>query len=190
MHGDMNKMDIQTAQQLYSKIGEFIRSDTGNIADLMGSSCLTNDTYFNALEYTDLMFYRTLSNIRMFSGSDGDGFLSTLLNTFKRALVKIKEAKGFARIILVGDVIPPPLAEIKQDHSDVLEIIPVQIKEGVNLSHYIVCDENMLRDELVHKELTPKTDINEIKASVYFDNDIKAKGFIERFDGLWKSLSA
>jgi len=154
----------------------------------MGSSGLVNDTYFNALEYTDLMFYRTLSNIRMFSGSDGDGFLSTLHSSFGRALAKIKKADGFARLILISDEIPPALKQIQQTHSDVLEVVPVRIESGVNLSHYIVCDDNMLRDEKVHKTLTPETDIKEIKAFVYFDNEAKAKNFAEKFDDLWRFL--
>lgn len=181
-------MDIKKAQELYVEIGEFIRSDISNIANKMGSSCLANDTYFNALEYTDLMFYRTLSNIRMFSGSDGDGFLSTLRSSFERALAKIKKAKGFARIILISDEIPSALKKIQEKHADVLKIIPVQLKSGVDLSHYIVCDNNMLRDEKVHKNLTQDTDIKEIKASVYFDNEAKAENFAEKFDDLWDFL--
>lgn len=181
-------MNIETAQKLYGELGEFIRKDTSDVADKVGSSCLSNDTYFNALEYTDLMFYRTLSHIRIFSGGDGDGFLSTLRSTFERALTKIKEAKGFARVILVNDEIPLFLKEMQGKHSYVLEIIPVQVKEGIELSHYIVCDDNMLRDEKSHKKLTPDTDIKEIKASVYFDNQAKAKNFAEKFDNLWKFL--
>ncbi len=183
-------MDIQNAQRVYGEIGEFIRGDISNIANKMGSSGLANDTYFNALEYTDLMFYRTLSNIRMFSGGDGDGFLSTLHNSFERALAKIKEAKGFARIILINDEIPPALKQIQQTHPDTLEIVPVRVESGVDLSHYIVCDDNMLRDEKLHDILTPDTDIREIKASVYFNNDTKSQAFIERFDNMWKSLSS
>ena len=134
------------------------------------------------------MFYRTLSSIRMFSGGDGDGFIFTLRKTFERALTKIKSAKGFARIILVNEDVPPVLKDIQNTHPDVLEIIPVQVKEGVNLSHYIVCDNNMLRDEKLHNELAPETDIKEIKASVYFNNKAKAKNFAEKFDDLWNSL--
>ena len=183
-------MDIKNAQRVYGEIGEFIRGDISNIANKMGSSGLANDTYFNALEYTDLMFYRTLSNIRMFSGGDGDGFLSTLYSSFERALAKIKKAKGFARIILISNEIQPALKEIQGRHADVLEIIPAKVKEGVELSHYIVCDDNMLRDEQLHDILTPETDIREIKASVYFDNEAKSKNFAEKFDDLWKSLNS
>ena len=183
-------MNIREAQDLYSQLGEFIRGDTSNIAKGIGSSCLNNDTYFNALEYTDLMFYQTLSDIRMFSGGDGDGFLSTLRSTFERALAKIDAAKGFARIILISNAIPPFLKEIQADHPKALEIIPVQVKDNVDLSHYIVCDDNMLRDEKPHSNLTPETDIGEIRASVYFDNKVKAKSFIEKFDELWRFLNS
>lgn len=190
MIGSMRKMNIKDAQRLYGEIGEFIRGDISNIANKMGSSCLINDTYFHALEYTDLMFYRTLSNIRMFSGGDGDGFLSTLRVNFERALAKIKKAKGLARIILVNNKIPPALKEIQDIHPDVLKIIPVRVEDGIELSHYIVCDDNMLRDEKLHDILTPETDIKGIKASVYFDNKTKTQAFIERFDDLWRALSS
>lgn len=181
-------MKIAHAQKLFKELGEFIRNDTSDIANKVGTSRLDNDTYFHALEYTDLMFYRTLSSIRIFSGGDADGFIATLRKTFERALIKIKNAKGFARIILVNNNIPPVLQELQKDHPGVLEIIPVQVEEGVDLSHYIVCDANMLRDEKLHKELTPDTDIKEIKAAVYFDNKARAQNFAEKFDDLWKSL--
>ena len=46
----------------------------------------------------------------------------------------------------------------------------------------------MVRDEQIHGELSDKTDANEVKAMVYFNNQAKATVKREKFEGYWKAL--
>jgi hypothetical protein len=149
---------------------------------------MQNDNYFHAMFFTDYMFRSTKHRLRILSGAQADGFLGILKTSLEGLLKNITKNCGFAHIILVDGSISPFLKSMKQKYP-VLKTILVKTVRAENIRHTIVCDDYMVRDEKPHPQLTDDSNVEEIKATVYFNNKKRASVAADSFDQMWEILS-
>jgi hypothetical protein len=184
-------MTIQAAREIFGKYDEAFFQDNANLTkmlrDSQSTAPLSNGSYLHALIYTDQMFRNTNNSFRMFTGGCGDGFLSCLSDSFEAMLKRLHSFKAKARVIIV-DGSAGFLADVKARFSETLEIVEAVAKPGSEISHFIVCDDAMVRDELPHVPLSEDKDANLIKAQVYFHNRAMSEIFSLRFDQTWDFL--
>lgn len=189
---DMAKMKIEDAKRLYLQWGKVLQPDYDHLIDAHREQKphkgMPNDNYYHALCLTDRMFRETKHHMRMLSGKDGDGFLTTLRESFEGMLVNITENGGFAHIILVADTVSNFIKEMKEKYSS-LQVTLACLKEGRQIAHSIVCDNRMVRDEKTHPPLTEESNANDIKATIYFDDKVVAKVAAENFDSAWELIN-
>ncbi len=186
------KMNIKYTKAFFKMSWEYLRPDFDSSIErnkeIDPEEPLPNDNYYHALAYTDYMFRKTMNELRMLSGSDGDGFLETLIESFEGALGRIQKSEGFAHIILVNEKAPEFLRAMGKRY-DRLAITQAELNEGQEIEHTIICDKHMFRAEKVHGPLNDDTLINEIKADVYFNSKRKAGLAIKSFDDTWSYLN-
>jgi hypothetical protein len=144
-----------------------------------------NDSYFDALFLTDIMFSKAQREIRMMTGSLGEGFLKALEGSLDGALQRITEARGHARLIFVNSSFPEQLVAVHKKFP-ALEFRGATAPDGV--SHFITCDSMMAREEQPHAPLTDDAPISAIKAKVYFNNPEKTGVMDSFFDTVWAKL--
>lgn len=185
-------MTIQTARDLFLQYGEKFRPDCEAVVSLVRkrnlSDALPNSNYLHALSLTQLMLDHTDHEFRMLTGCAGDGFLSSLKSSFVEMLRRIRDVKGTARIIFVNDNRKSEwIDSLRKEFPDTLDT--VSVRAATNLSHFIVCDDDMVRDEELHDALTEQSSANLIKAKVFFKNLAMAEVFSVRFDAIWKGVS-
>ena len=185
-------MKIKDARGLFTDWGEELYRDFDAMIERNKKTDpenpLSNSNYCHALFFTDYMFRDTLQHIRMLSGGNADGFLSTLASSFENALKRITKNKGFVRVILITEKLPAALEAMAEKYP-VLKLMPVTVMGNAKVSHRIICDDNKLRDEQCHNVLTDDSSVNEVVADVYFNSRIKAQLAAENFDKLWDSLN-
>lgn len=185
-------MTIGNAKSIYRKFGVDLRIDTISIVKLIRGSGinlpLQNCNYLHALSYTDLMLSHTQCNFRMLTGCAGGGFLDCLLERFDEMLARLKKNGGKAKIILVNSESSGPLVSLKEKYADSLEYTEASTNEDANIRHYIVSDDDMVRDEEPHPKLTDEQSAELIQAKVYFRNTSKAAALIQEFDAIWSHL--
>ncbi len=188
----MEKMNIGDAKHIFKDWASSLSPDNDLLIKTHKATNpevgLSNNNYLHALFYTDYMFRHSQRTIRMLSGDEGDGFLSLLKSSFETALERIKKRAGFVQLILVDSEVSQFLSSLKTRYQDTLKIIPATTREGRPVSHMIICDEHMLREEQPHVRLDDKTDAGEVKAQVYFNSTVKTRLAIKSFDDIWKSL--
>jgi len=73
-------------------------------------------------------------------------------------------------------------------YKDVLQIVSATTKDDAIIPHFIVCDNDMVRDEEPHGPLDDNTNANEVCAEVFFNNHSKARVFSSRFNAMWDAL--
>jgi len=185
---------VALAKYLYERYGDEIYSDQlRTIGERIASKeefVLHNDTYVNALLYTDLMLQNTSKSLYVFAGKEGDGFLSTLSKSFKDAMGRIRDNKGQVKVIGVttSETESTFLNEIKEQFPDNFEIKPLIVEDKTQLKHFIVADKKHSRVEELHAELSPKTNVKEIKAEVAFNNSTKGEFLTKFFEELWAMI--
>lgn len=191
MSNQEKKMTIERAKQFYAKYGDAFQADTNNMVTLIRASGynepLANSNYMHALCYTDAMFQHTSHEFRMLTASATD-FIECLQDSFKAMLNRIKKNKGKARIVIVDGDKSQALEKIENEYDGTLKIIEAVSSSNSPIAHFIVCDDDMVRDEAPHKPLTKESDADVITAEVYFRNNIKADIISQKFDQIWKSL--
>ena len=186
-------MKVKDAQRIFSRWGESISVDFDALIrqkkKVAPQEGMRNDNYYHALFFTDYMFRSTEHYLKMLSGSQGDGFLSVLKKSFEDALKRItRNRQGEVQIILVNCDISQSL-QLMMDRYPALSVTLAKSAKNENVSHTIICDEYMVREEEPHKELTGDSDVRAIKAKVFFNNKDRAKIASESFDSIWKRLN-
>ncbi len=191
-----DKLTIKQAIDSYNQHGDeyygpAMRQALLGYSEHKNNEPLRNDSYVDALFLTDIMLQRTLRSMEVLTGKCVEQFLGVLKDPFIAALQRIKNVgKGSARFILVdAESVPPILLELKKAG------LPVEIKrgrtvDGAKVTHLIVCDGKMLRDEEYHGVLTETTPAEEIKAKVYMNSPVHAKVAQAHFNGIWNCLPA
>lgn len=149
-----------------------------------------NSTLTHALTLTGVMFRHTDCELRMVTGGFGDGFIECLSDEFDKMLCRLRRNGGRARVVVVdGGEEQEVLRRFTDEFKDTLLWTPATAR-GAKLSHYIICDDDMVRDEEPHGPLSSDTPENEVRADVYFNNRSVASLFAKRFDILWNKLRA
>ncbi len=190
----MSRMTIEDAKKVFEKFGTSLLPDLEAMVTLFRENRidapLSNNNYLHALSMTDFMMANTSSSFLMVTGGDGDGFLGCLQDQFDSMLKRIQKANATAKIIILGsqstgtDILVP----MERKYPEALNVIRLHAKGSV-MPHFIVCDDDMVRDEEIHETLNKDQDANLIKAKVYFRNKPVAKVFIQRFEMIWNILS-
>lgn len=186
-------MTVSEAKKVFGDFGLHMRGEFESIVTVFREhgicDAVSNSSYLHALILTDLMFRHTSHSFSMVTGCAGDGFLTSLSNSFRKMLFRIKDARGTARIVFLDK--PEPKNQcfdnLRKEFAGTLSCISA-LSSG-KVSHFMVCDQDMVRDEDLHKPLTPDSSAHLIKARVYFRNKPKASAFSMRFDSLWNALT-
>lgn len=186
-------MDIGKAKALFNECGGEMVREYESIAAFCRENRidapLANGNFLHALTLTDLLFRHTEKSLLMLTGGAGDGFIACLEKTFKAMLGRLRSNKGSARIIIVdGDQENKLLRSLQKDYPGVLQVARAT-SSGSPISHFIVGDGEMLRDEEPHPQLNDSIDANVIKADVYFHSPNIASIFTNRFDAMWRRVN-
>lgn len=191
MANSMGKLTVAKCQKLYRNHGDVFLQDTRDVVNVIRekgqSRGLKNSNYFHALTLTHVMLEHTSSAFRMITGADGDEFLGCLDNAFRDMLERLRQANQKAKVILL-DGEPKYLSGFRDDYSDVLEYELATVAEDNTVNHFIVCDDDMSRDEQPHDPIDNDEDASTIKATVDFSNRAKAGLLAARFDRIWRQL--
>ena len=146
-----------------------------------------NDSYFDALYLTDVMFGRAEQSVRLLTGPGLDKFLEALEKPFRDLLERLTKTGGFVRVVMLGSTMPANLLALCKEFNKVLTIHRASTKE--QLKHFIVCDSRMARLEEPHGDITESSLATEIKARVYFNDPVKAEVFEKYFDTIWETVA-
>lgn len=189
------QMTINEAKQFFARFKDDLRPDVEALVSLFRDSeidaPLANGNFLHALSLTELMIDHTRQSFSMLTGGSGDGFLSCLKDNLRRMLARVRSVGGQARIIVInGDRDPSAcMTELQREFAGTLEVKTVFAAPGTNITHFIVCDDDMVRDEEPHPPLSDVASANLIKAKVFFRNRPKAKAFAFRFNSIWQALT-
>lgn len=197
---DMSRLTIAQSQKFYRDHGDELLKDYQSLVNLIRShridSAVGNSNYLHALLLTRIMLDETSQQFRMLTGGVLDGFFSTLSDQWRAMLVRIRNRRkvdgdiAFARILVVNGGEPcGALKSLEDEFSDVLQVIGAKYRDN-SLTHFIVGDHDMVRDEKEHGPLDPESDANTVLADVSFYSPAKAHMFSTRFDTFWKAVSA
>ena len=184
----MEIMKISDAIEIYkNKQLDCVDEDYKELVRLVRESRIKdpikNSNYSHALYLTDLMFGCTTESLRIFCGNGGDGFLTALKDSFEKAVKRVIKNGGTVKIILLADSAPDILKELKSKYKEKFQYALANAKGLLN--HYIVCDSRLLRYEEKHEPITKDSEVDLIKANVYFNNPSIAKMMEDGFDTIW-----
>jgi len=186
-------MTIQEVVEKYKAEGHnFIEEDYRDIVEVIRQNRLDfeipNSNYSHFLYLTELMFQGTSKNICMLNGMrTGCDWLDVLQGSLTGAIERIKNNGGSLRAIFVGESdAPQSIVDLHDKFRDTVQFITATATKPIK--HFIACDNHMLRDEELHKPITPEMDSREIKATVYLDNPAETRIVIEKFDTFWNYL--
>jgi len=190
---EAHHMDIATAKRFFLECREELVEGYRNVADYCRehqiSAPLPNDNFVHALTLTDLMFDKCQRSLRMLTGGHGDGFIGCLKDTFVKMLHRLKKNSGVAQILVLnGGSESKLLDSLAAEFPGTLKIAKGRIVSGA-VSHCIVADNEMVRDEQPHEPLAELTSANVIKANVYFHSPGMADLFSKRFDAIWERVA-
>lgn len=189
-------MRVSDATRIFCNFGDDFRDDVESLVSLIRSCdlkvALHNSNYLHALQLTQLMFDHTDHSFCMLTGDAADGFLKCLQSSFRKMLERIAIRGGKARMIVLseGQASDSTLKEHRLRFEGVFDYLTVRKPSTVKLRHFIVCDNEMVRDEELHEPLNQESSANEVKAKVHFKNENVAKVFTMKFDSLWKGITA
>ncbi len=180
---------LADVQRDYAKTKDETRSEWASIVDMIREyrvdKPIKNTTYEHALQLTDQMLLNTKHHYRMVTGGYGDHFIETLCESFHAMLRRLRANNGKAQIIIANTKDRPRcLSVLAEEFSDVLEIAYVRANKG-SLSHFIVCDDDMVRDENPHDPFTSEDKAERVHADVYFSSKARAGTFTTIFDSIW-----
>lgn len=185
---------IAEAKGLYRKYGSSLVSKDykyviNGLLRLDFPGEIPNYDYVHALFLADLMFQNTSKSLRMITGAYGKDFLADLESSFLGALERISRNRGFVHMIALGGDSRLALQPLQDKFRGTLRIFIANLKKNEELNHTIICDNRMLRVEEPHSEIVDNMSVEDIKASVFFNNPGKAKVASEAFDSMWRSLN-
>jgi 2-phospho-L-lactate transferase/gluconeogenesis factor (CofD/UPF0052 family) len=103
-------------------------------------------------------------------------------------LQRLKTNGGKARIILVNSESRGPLDALKAKYPESLDFAEATASEDNKIRHFIVSDNDMVRDEEPHQKLNDLQSAEVIQAKVYFKNESKAAAMSQEFDAIWRHL--
>lgn len=203
----MSRLTISQAQQFYDEHGSELLSDYRSIVEVIRrhriESPLDNSNYLHALLLTQLMLEHTSHQFRMLTGGMLDGFVGTLRTSFRQMLERIRDNSepSHARVLVIVDgeesaseqeqsASCEALRELYAEFPCTLEIQKIRLQPGTSLSHFIVGDHDMVRDEQPHQPLDPRSDSSLVRADVSFYSPTKARLFMSRFDTFWEASQA
>ena len=197
----MSQLKISDVQRLFSDHGAELLGDYRSVVTMIRKhkidSPLENSNYLHALQLTQLMLEHTSQQFRMLTGGMLDGFIGTLAPHFESMLQRIKSScrdgnTAFARVILVTSggvpVDCPVLDELQSRYDGVLDVSFVSVPEDAGIRHFIVGDNDMVRDEEEHDQLSLESDASMVRAKVSFFAPAKAKVFARKFDSYWDAV--
>jgi len=187
-----NPMSIDKAKELYAKYGEAFRAEDRAVIDIISEDAaakpLRNADFLHALSLTELMLERTRQSFSMLTGGHAEGFLECLAAPFQSMLERIHRAGGEAKVIVVdGDA--RSLRQLAQESDETLKVCEGILVDNAKIGHFIVCDNDMVRDEEPHEELEGHKSASLVRAEVFFNNRAKAKALAGRFAKVWQKLT-
>ena len=185
--GQVIKLYREHGHQYY---GAALHEAMLQFADKEVNEPLNNDSYADALFLTDIMLQKTFHNLDVLTGRCVGQFFSVLKDSFVEALKRIKNLGGRARFILVDtdSVMPAVFEELRNEGYPILVTFAKTVGDA-KVSHYIIADEKMLRDEEYHGEISEESAASDIRAKVYLNSPIYARAKQVRFDSVWDKLN-
>lgn len=187
---------IPTIEEVTKAFNMVMNSDASfslfnNLADLANKKAeepMDNDSYWDALMLTRYMFLKTNHSLCMVTGHEAEvSFLDTLSTTFRDTLIRIRESHGKAFIIFIAKSIPQSIRstfrEFLQDNT--LKCVAVTLTDPKLLTHFITCDDKMVRIEEYHEPLELSSRADTVKAKMYFNNPARTKMSQDFFNSLW-----
>lgn len=185
------RMTIGDAKRVFQEYGPELQHDFEGLVQLFRAHGIalpiSNSNYLHALSMTDLMFRHTDRSLRMVTGNATEGLPQCLQTTFRRMLQRIRGNGGKARMVVI-DSDTAALEPLRQEFSGTFELARARPRQRARVTHFIVCDDDMVRDEQYHDTLGDDTDANTIKAHVYFANPEMASTFGANFDAIWDAV--
>ncbi|EMI40550.1 hypothetical protein [Rhodopirellula sp. SWK7] len=192
-------LTITEAAQFFDNHSEELLKDYRSIKDLLRNAEITkpvaNSNYLHALMLTDLMIEETGHQFRMLTGGAICGFLKTLEDSFTEMLDRFTSSRkrggsSFARILVVDGSDEHGLLEgLKTRFPEVVDYRFATAPKDAKFKHFIVGDEDMVRDEDFHAPIMQDSPADMIKAEVSFFDPSKAKVFASRFDTFWTAVA-
>lgn len=188
LNGGPSSMKISDAKNVFHLFGPSLQQDFEDLARLFRTHGIglpiANSNYLHALSTIALMFRHTDHSLQMVTGSAREGLPQCLHPIFRNMLSRIKKNDGKARVVVV-DTDADDLESLAKDFPDTLHVARGRIPPGARLTHFIVCDDDMVRDEKYHPKLEDDSDANVIKADVYFSNPDVASMLSRKFEAIW-----
>ena len=185
--GQVIKLYKEHGHQYY---GSALHKAMLQYADTEVNEPLNNDSYADALFLTDIMLQKTNRSLCVLTGNCVGQFLSVLNDSLIGALKRIKNLKGKARFILVDtDGKVPEFLKTLKAAGYPISVTFAKAVNNAKVSHYIIADGKMLRDEKYHEELTDESAASDIRASVYLNSPVHAQSKQVRFDSVWEQLN-
>ncbi|HEX4145989.1 MAG TPA: hypothetical protein VHY91_20985 [Pirellulales bacterium] len=190
---DASAMNIRKAKELFRDYGREFVIELESVARVFRKARirqpLPNGNFLHALCLTRVMLQHTNKSFLMVTGGAGGGFIDCLIDDFREMLGRIRNAKGAAKILVVNDGSDDEyLSGLSSEFPDCLEV--AYAKSDSPIRHYIVADDDMLRDEQEHPPLSEDSDADSVVADVYFRNSNIASIFSERFERQWQAATA
>jgi hypothetical protein len=185
-------MNIRQAKEFFQKYQNDLEPDYANLVRLFRKQgideAIPNSNYLHALGLIDGMFSETSRSLRMLTGNASEAVPSLLFGPFEKMLLRIKKNGGSAKVIVV-DGSASGLDPLKGKYPDTLDVALGTATKGSRISHFIVCDSDLVREEEYHVPLNDDSSADLIKAKVYCANKGKATALSLLFDGIWKKLT-
>ncbi len=150
---------------------------------------IPNSNYIHGLGLIAGMFSETRQTLRMLTGNSCEAVPELLFGSFEELLGRLKRSGGAARVIVI-DGECSELTPLLNRYPDTLQVAFGEMTEGSRLGHFIVCDDDMVREEEYHERLSNESPADMVKASVYCANRGRAKAAAKSFDGIWDKLTA
>lgn len=147
---------------------------------------IPNSNYLHGIGLCDAMFKNALKSCRILAGGGEYSFTTYLQTTFRAMLDRFKHNNGEAKIIVLGGK-TDLMMEFESEFPEVFQVATATATRP--LKHFIVCDDDMVRDEEEHEAIKADTPIDAIRADVYFSNPSMASDFIAIFDAYWNKLA-
>ncbi len=188
---DVKQVTIGDAQSWYGRADGIVRASA--LRDIMGvmiqrnvKTEFENDSYFDALMFSEMMFDRSNQSISLFTGSGCEAFLQTLHRSFYSALDRLKNSGGSVRMITTAEHVSEFLMGLQKRYPETLSVAPARANEVIG--HFFICDSRMARVEQPHGPLTPETPVDAIKAKVFFNHPAVAQMLEIRFNAFWRAV--
>jgi hypothetical protein len=187
-------MTIARAKQLFVQFRKSLEPDYASVMQLLRqtntTSPIENSNYLHALSLADLMFCNTSRSLRMLTGSSTEALPNALYDSFAQMISRIKENRGSAKVIVVNgnsrDL--THFEQLQEEYKGTLEFAEGRAAPGARVTHFIVCDSDMVRDEDYHPDLDENSSADLVTAKVYFANKAKADLLTRFFDRIWSAL--